>query len=136
MQCGQFSNSARVTTFLTNIFRYSIFVSHILGINIHLTDFASRNPIECSDHSYQICKFVGETAETLVRTVSVEDVVKGQVRMPCISRPGWLNTQKECSELKKVYQYLSQANRPSKKPSILNDFYNKLPLLGMAFLLL
>ena len=115
MQRGQFSNSARVTTFLTNVFRYNIIVSHIHGINIPLTDFASRNPVECSDHSCQICKFVEETAENVVRTVSVQDVVKGHVPMPYISRSGWLNTQKECSELRKVYQYLSQGNRPSKK---------------------
>ena len=112
---GEFSVSARVTTFLSAVCRYQVTVKHISGINIPFTDFSSRNPVQCEDKSCQICRFIEETSECVVRNVSVNDVSKGIAVMPFTNRTAWIALQRECPDLRRVHSHLIQGTRPSKK---------------------
>ena len=109
MQRGLFSNSARVMTFLTAVCRYQVEVNHIAGVKIPFTDYASRHPIECTDKSCQVCKFVEEFAEGVVRKLSVKDVIDGHAQMPFTNRQSWLDSQKQCQDLRKVHAFVAIA---------------------------
>ncbi len=121
MRKGLFSNSARVITFLTAVCRYQVEVTHISGVNIPFTDYVSRHPVECTDNSCAVCTFVEELAESVVRKLSVQDVAEGRAQMPFISRQSWLDSQKECRDLRKVHALLSLGNRPTKKDTKCRD---------------
>ena len=112
---GLFSNSARVTTFISAVCRYQIIVSHIKGAKIPLTDYGSRNTVECPDNSCQVCKFVDDASNSVVREISVQDVLKGKCTMPFVNRSAWLVTQRDCPDLRRVHAHLHQGTRPSKK---------------------
>lgn len=112
---GEFSASARLTTFLSAISRYNINVQHIAGASIVFTDYASRNPIQCDHEACQVCLFINEMRESVVRYLSVKDVLSGQSSMPFTSRAAWIATQRECPDLRRVYAHLHQGTRPTKK---------------------
>ena len=118
---GEFSTSSRVTTFLSTVSRYLVHVRHIAGIDNLPSDFTSRNPIECRNSSCQICKFIAELEDSVVRTTTVDAVLEGSVHMPFTSRAAWQATQQDCSDLRRTHAHLSQGTRPSKKETNLRD---------------
>ena len=118
---GEFSTSSRVTTFLSTVSRYLVHVRHIAGIDNLPSDFASRNPIECRNSSCQICKFIAELEDSVVRTTTVDAVLEGSVHMPFTSHAAWQATQLDCSDLRCTHAHLSQGTRPSKKETNLRD---------------
>ena len=99
---GDFSNSSRVTAFLSTIARYQVQVQHISGSANLTADFGSRNPITCDERSCQVCKFVGESEDSVVREISIDEVCRGTVRMPFTTRTTWLATQNECPDLQRT----------------------------------
>ena len=132
MRRGLFSNSARVMTFLTAVCRYQVEVTHIAGAKIPFTDYASRHPVECVDGSCQVCKFVSEFADSVVRQLSVKDVIDGRAHMPFVNRQSWLDSQKQCQNLRKVHALLSLGNRPSKKDTKVRDVKSYLQKVVIA----
>ena len=118
---GEFSASSRVTTFLSTVSRYSVHIRHIAGVENLPSDYASRNPRECLDSSCQICKFIAELEDSVVRSLSVSDVLQGSVKMPFTSRAAWQATQLECPHLRRTHSHLSQGTRPSKKATKIID---------------
>ena len=88
-------------------------MSHTSGVNIPLTDYNSRNPVECVNKSCQVCKFVEETSCSVVRAVSVQEVLAGKCSMPFVNRPAWVASQRECPHLRRVHAHLQQGTRPS-----------------------
>ena len=118
---GEFSASSRVTTFLSTVSRYSVHIRHIAGVENLPSDYASRNPKECLDSSCQICKFIAELEDSVVRSLSVSDVLQGSVKMPFTSRAAWQATQLECPHLRRTHSHLSQGTRPSKKATKIID---------------
>ena len=118
---GEFSNSSRVTTFLSIVSRYMVHVRHIAGAANLPSDFASRNPIPCNNSSCQLCRFVNELEDSVVRNLSISDVENGSVRMPFTSRAAWLATQHECPDLRRTHSHLTQGTRPSKKDTKIPD---------------
>jgi len=118
---GEFSHSPRVSTFLATVSRYQVSVLHLAGsVNIP-SDFASRNAPECSNPSCQICSFISETEESVVRGVCVKDIVEGRVSAPFANRPAWITLQSDCSDLRRVHAHLRQGTRPSKKLTNVKD---------------
>ena len=115
LERGQFSMSARVSTFLASVSRYQVAVMHAPGLAILPSDYSSRNPVECDDQSCQVCKFVAEANTAVVREVAVHDVISGKSRLPFTNRPAWRALQQECPRLRRVYAHLKQGTRPSKK---------------------
>ena len=99
---GEFSASSTVTTFLSTVSRYSVQLRHIAGVENLPCDYASQNPKECLDSSCQICKFVVELEDSVIRSLSVRDVLQGFVKMPFTSRAAWQATQLECPHLRRT----------------------------------
>jgi len=129
---GLFSNSARVTAFISAVSRYQVSVSHTSGVNIPLTDYNSRNPVECVNKSCQVCKFVEETSCSVVRAVSVQEVLAGKCSMPFVNRPAWVASQRECPHLRRVHAHLQQGTRPSKKMTKIREVKRYLQVATVA----
>ena len=72
---GEFSASPRVTPFLSTVSRYQIYVRHLNGsVNIP-SDFASRNASECTEPHCQICSFITQLEDSVVRSVHFQDII-------------------------------------------------------------
>ena len=63
---GQFSHSARVSTFLSTLRRYNVCVQYIPGELNLPADYQSRNPPGCDNHSCPLCRFLSETSIALL----------------------------------------------------------------------
>ena len=59
--------------------------------------------------------------DSVVRDISVSDVIEGSVRMPFTSRAAWQATQQDCPDLRRTHSHLHQGTRPSKKASKIID---------------
>ncbi|XP_078384150.1 LOW QUALITY PROTEIN: uncharacterized protein LOC144666624 [Oculina patagonica] len=112
---GEFSASPRVSTYLSTVSRFQANVRHVAGAAILPSDFASRNAPDCSDPSCQVCKFITQAEESVVRHLSAQDVLSGQKNLPFTSRNTWLSIQSECADLRRTHAHLIQGTRPSKK---------------------
>ena len=118
---GSFSLSPRISSFLMNLNNVNLSVNHIKGESIPLTDFASRNPIQCTDKSCQICQFVNEHLNIAVKQISVEEVVDGSVKMPFYNMAAWKDAQKEDKDLKRTFSQLNSGTHIGKKERNLNE---------------
>ena len=113
---GEFSMSARLSTFISTTSRYNADVSHIPGSANLLSDFASRNPVECpSPSTCAVCRFVAEEVNSVVQHVTVEDILGGKAKIPWTNRGAWKDIQEECSELRKVKFFRGKGTQPGKK---------------------
>ena len=112
---GEFSNSSRVTTFLSVASRYPLHVRHLAGAVNLPADFACRNAPECSSPNCQICTFIGDMTVAAVHKITVQDIQSGSAMMPFTTRSTWLASQSECPDLRRVKAQLQQGTRPSKK---------------------
>ena len=129
---GEFSSSPRVTSFLTIVSRYQVTLCHLSGSANVPSDFASRNAPECLEPHCQICAFISRIEESVVSSVSVEDIVSGSARLPFTSRSAWLSTQSECLDLRRVRAHLKQGTRPSKKLTNIKDVKRYLTTATLA----
>jgi hypothetical protein len=132
LQRGEFSSSSRVTTFLSILSRYQAQLQHISGASNLPSDFASRNPQECEHRSCQICKFISELEDSVVREISVKDVEDGKFKMPFTERPAWSSTQQECKDLRRTHAHLTQGTRPTKKATMIKDVKRYLQVASVA----
>ena len=129
---GEFSASAHVTSFLSICSRYRVSVSHIAGSKNIPSDYASRHPMSCPESSCQICKLVSELEESVMYSLSVQDVIDGSSRMPFANRIASLATQRECPDLRCVHAHLSQGTRPSKRDVKIQDVKRYLQRVTIA----
>ena len=118
---GEFSSSARLSTFLAAASRFHVSIRHLPGFLNLCSDFESRNAPPCDSPKCQICSFVNALDDSVVRSVSVSDMINGISKLPFTSRPAWIATQLECPDLIKTKSHLSQGTRPTKKQTNLND---------------
>lgn len=130
----EFSASPRVSTFLSVVSRYQASVRHVSGASILQSDFASQNAAPCDNETCQVCTFITRTRDSVVRAVSVHDVLQGNVRLPFISRPAWLAVQPECPDLhvRRTHAHLVQGTRPSKKLTNIKDVKRYLQVASIA----
>jgi hypothetical protein len=112
---GEYSHSARVSTFISTLSRYHISLQYIQGSVNLPADYCSRNPVECAEKSCQICKFVEESVTSAVYSLSVSDILQGKSVMPFLSPSAWKKSQQDCPALRRVYAQLSQGTRPGHK---------------------
>ena len=97
---GELSASPRVTSFLSTVSRYQINVRHLNGsVNIP-SDFASRNASECTEPRCQMCSFITQLEDSVVRSVHVQDIIDNQTRLPFTTRSAWLAIQTGCPDLR------------------------------------
>lgn len=118
---GEFSTSARITTFLSTLSRYNVKLQHIAGCKNITADYLSRNPMECSNHDCQVCMFIAENEEATIRSVTVTDILEGKTSMPFMNSTTWKTTQQDCPSLRRTFSHLSQGTRPTKKMTKIKD---------------
>ena len=114
---GEFSHSARVSTFLSTLSRYHVSLQYIPGAMNLPSDYQSRNPAECTEKSCQICKFVNDSSSSTVCNLTVSDILQGSNTMPFMSPMAWKKSQQDCPALRRVYAHLAQGTRPGNKDS-------------------
>jgi hypothetical protein len=129
---GEFSASPRVSTFLATVSRYQTSLRHLAGTANVPSDFASRNAADCDEPNCQICTFIARTEDSVVRHITVQDVLSGGVRLPFTSRSAWLSTQSECPDLRRTHGHLVQGTRPSKKVTNIKDVKRYLNVATVA----
>ena len=87
-----------------------------------ILDQPTRFCLPCQDRTCQECALnKHRTEESVVGQVSIQDILKGDVRLPFTSRASWLAIQSECKDLRHTHAYLAQGTRPSKKLSNVKD---------------
>ena len=109
--------------------RYPASVRHVSGAAILPSDFASRNAAACENETCQVCSFISRTRDSVVRAVSVQDVLQGNVRLPFTSRPAWVAVQ---SDLRRTHAHLVQGTRPFKKLTNMKDVKRYLQVASVA----
>ena len=113
---GEFSASARVSTFLSTLSSYPVVVAHLPGKANFSSDYSSRHPVECNAEGCQICKFVELTANSVVvNAITVTDILSGVAPMPYLNKAAWRSAQHACVDLRRVYAHLVHGTRPPKK---------------------
>ena len=118
---GEFSASSRVATFLITLSRFNVHLGHLKGSNNIYSDYASRNPVTCDLGSCQVCSFVADTSESVIRACSVKDVLESSMPVPFCSRSGWQELQVSDDSLRRTCAHLRQGTKPSKKDTKIRD---------------
>lgn len=118
---GEFSNSPRVSTFLSTVSRYQASVLHLAGTANLPSDFSSRNAPDCEEDCCQVCTFVHKTENSVIRHINTEDILSGSASLPYTSRSSWNQTQQECPDLRRVHAHLTQGTRPHRKETNIKD---------------
>ena len=118
---GEFFASPRVSTFLSVVSHYQASVRHVPGAAIFPSDFASRNAAACENETCQVGAFISRTRDSVVRAVSVQAILQGNVHLPFTSLPAWVAVQAECPDLRRTHAHLVQGTRPSKKLTNIKD---------------
>jgi hypothetical protein len=117
---GHFSLSPRIQTFLNGLSKISYDIQHISGKSGHNAagDFQSRNASVCNTENCQICKFIQETADTIIdvklNAVMTENNDKSMV--PFLNRQAWIKIQEKDPACKQAKSCLQSGQHPSKKP--------------------
>ena len=112
---GQFSNSSRVSTFLSVLSAHNITLTHLKGSANTTSDFSSRNPQVCHEATCQVCKFVNNLPTSVVSSVSVADILSGKSVMPYLNPSAWKSAQQDSSTLRRAYAHLTKGTRPGKR---------------------
>ena len=121
LKAGAFSSSARVAAFLTGISTLSVEIIHTPGKNIPLSDYNSRHPSSCDEERCQICKFasklevLGDKVIPMVGSITVEDILKGSLKMPFYQRSAWLKTQREDRAHRMLLELIKNSQSPEPK---------------------
>ena len=129
---GAFSLSPRISSFLMNLNSLNVTISHISGSSIPLTDFNSRNPVECENKSCQLCQFVSEFLHIAVNDITVEQVMNGSLKMPFYNTNSWKDAQKQDPDLRRTYSQLLSGTRPGKKEKDLKDVRHYLQIASIS----
>jgi hypothetical protein len=117
---GEFSNSPRVSSFLSMVSQFpGLTVMHLSGKDNIPTDFASRHSLECTDTHCQVCSFVELAVTEPVINALIQDTLLEEPMYT--SHSAWYNIQHECPSLRRVYAHLRQGTRPSKKDTKSRD---------------
>lgn len=129
---GEFSASPRLTSFLSLVSRYNLNIRHLAGSANIPSDFASRNAPDCTEPHCQICSFIIETEDSVVRSVQVNDILNNLSNLPFTTRSAWLDIQSECPDLRRTHAHLKQGTRPSKKITNIKDVKRYLNVVSIA----
>ena len=70
--------------------------------------------------------------DSVVRNLSVEDIMNGTYRLPFTSRTAWKSLQAECSNLRRTRAHLLQGTRPSRKATDVKDVKRYLNVATVA----
>ena len=96
------------------------------------SDFASRNALECRETRCQVCNFIEQTEDSVVRSISVQDIIDSKTALPYTTRSAWLAIQSECPDLRRTHAHLKQGTRPSRKLTNIKDVKRYLNVARIA----
>ena len=105
---GEFSASPRVTSFLTTVSRYQVSIQPLAGKANLPSDFTSRNASDCNEPNCHICTFVHDMEDSVVRGVSIQDILDNKSSLPSSTGSAWLQIQRDCPGLRRVHAYLTR----------------------------
>ena len=117
LQRGAYSASPRVSTFLHEVLNQGAEIRYLKGPSNVSADFQSRNPSTCNTSSCQVCKWVNEQEDQVVRKLTVDGAAKvlaGSNPMPFTSRDYWRKRQMEDQDLRRVVHHIKNGSSPSK----------------------
>lgn len=83
---GEFPASPRVSTFLLTASRFQVSIRHISGQTILPSDFASRNAPDCDNPTCQICTFINQQEDSIVRNITTKDILDRTPKLPFTNR--------------------------------------------------
>ncbi|KAK3090592.1 hypothetical protein FSP39_012951 [Pinctada imbricata] len=129
---GEFSASPRVTSFLSTASRYQVNLLHLAGSANVPSDFASRNAADCDNPSCQVCNFIVQMEDSVVRSASQYQSQHEAQTLPFTTRSAWYNIQSECPDLRRVHAHLKQGTRPSRKLTNIRDIKRYLNVAKIA----
>ncbi len=129
---GEFSSSARVSTFLSTLSRYKVSLQYIPGTSNISADFLSRNPSDCQEPSCQICKFVRDSEEASVCQIKVTDILEGRSTMPFLTPSTWKSSQQDCPTLRRTYAHLKGGTRPGRKATKVKELKRYLQICSIG----
>ena len=105
---------------------------HLSGsVNIP-SDFESCNAPECTEPRCEICSYITQLEDSVVRSVHVQDIIDNQTRLPFTTRSAWLAIQTDCPDLRRTHAHLKQGTRPSKKTTNIKDVKRYLSVASIA----
>ena len=117
---GAYSNSSRISSFLSELSMLPVNLVYKPGKEMHSSDFSSRHPARCSTpDSCQICKFAREIEtigdkSALIRSVTVEDIKAGKSVLPLTQRKTWVDVQMKDSAIQKFRNLVRIGQSPNK----------------------
>ena len=146
---GQFSRSVRVAFLLSTIAEHNVYLVHRSGTN-HPGDYDSRHPVECSlGLKCQVCVYAHNLAgpmaqelahpaqaqlpedvgskKAMVATVSIDDILSGEINIPFTQRAGWKNIQDEDKTLQALKRHMAGGTIPPRRKVVqpeLRKLYN------------
>ena len=108
-------------SFLLAATQNNIDIKHIKGSENSLADFASRNNIQCVAENCSVCKFINDSTSVSVNSVSVSDIITGQVRILFSNPVAWLQIQLNCPVVQLARKHIQEGTRPLKKLKNIRD---------------
>ena len=121
---GAFSNSARISAFLTELSTLDVELVHNPGKNMEYSDYASRHAFECLEKSCQVCSYLKNlvfTADNIIGNISVQDIEKGNIAMPFTQQAAWKQAQTQDKTLQTLLDLIKSGQVPEKKKTC-NDY--------------
>ena len=132
MKTGVWSKFSTVATLLTNLSVYNIEFFHIAGVKQKYGDYNSRNPPKCKMSKCQICRYAFNHLEVdtpnmfiskvsrieapaNLATITVDQIEKGEIKLPFTERVGWLKIQKNDKLHRELIRLISSGQTPEKK---------------------
>ena len=129
---GQFSTSSRVVTFISVLSRYNVHIMHIKGANNVYSDYASRNAPDCTEKACQVCSYIDEATNSVVRSCTVQDILQSTAAVPFSSKSGWHELQVSDRSLRRTAACLQQGTKPSRKETGMKDVKRYLQVARMS----
>lgn len=129
---GEFSASPCKTQFLSKANGFWVSVRHVAGAAILPADFASHNTPECDNPVCQVCSFVRASLDSVVRQVSVDEVMCCCAKLPFLNWSTWLGLQADCPDLRRNRAHLRKGTRMSKKLTNVRDVKRYLSIAMVA----
>ena len=102
---GKFSASPCVTSFLMTVSRYQVCLQHLAAKANLPSDFTSRNAPDCREPNCQICNFAHEMEDSVVQSISIQDILDNKSNLPSKKL-----TSKKLTTIRDVKRCLSSAS--------------------------
>lgn len=119
-------------TFISTICRYKTNIQHLKGSMNALADPASCNPATCEHPGCQVCKFLQESADSVVQRIAIGDVINGTFPLPYTDTTTWTHIQQECIDCAKTIKYFTCGTRPGKKDVHMGDVKRYVNISGIT----